>query len=79
MKLVGVNVDWMQLFVIIDNAGTKINVDLNVKNELTEVDGIKDLFGVLVIVNVNVIIDPVMSVNIYFTKIVNAEINYSIN
>ena len=78
MKLVGVNVDWMQLFVIIDNAGTKINVDLNVKNELTEVDGIKDLFGVLVIVNVNVI-DPVMSVNIYFTKIVNAEINYSIN
>ena len=78
MKLVGVNVDWMQLFVIIDNAGTKINVDLNVKNELTEVDGIKDLFGVLVIVNVNVI-NPVMSVNIYFTKIVNAEINYSIN
>ena len=78
MKLVGVNVDWMQLFVMIDNAGTKINVDLNVKNELTEVDGIKDLFGVLVIVNVNVI-NPVMSVNIYFTKIVNAEINYSIN
>ena len=32
MKNVNVNVDQMQLFVIINNDGTKINVDVNVKN-----------------------------------------------
>ena len=32
MKRVSVNVDWMQLFVIINNVGIKINVDMNVKN-----------------------------------------------
>ena len=32
MKLVNVNVDQMQLFVIINNVGIKINVDVNVKN-----------------------------------------------
>ena len=32
MKRVSVNVDQMQLFVIISNAGIKINVDVNVKN-----------------------------------------------
>ena len=32
MKNVSVNVDKMQLFVIINNVGIKINVDVNVKN-----------------------------------------------
>ena len=32
MKNVNVNVDQMQLFVIINNDGIKINVDVNVKN-----------------------------------------------
>ena len=55
MKLVSVNVDWMQVFVIINNVRIKINVSVNVKNWLTKEDVIKDLFGILVIVNVNVI------------------------
>ena len=32
MKRVGVHVDQMQLFIIINNVGIKINVDANVKN-----------------------------------------------
>ena len=32
MKNVSVNVDYVQLFVIINNIGIKINVDVNVKN-----------------------------------------------
>ena len=32
MKHVNVNVDQMQVFVIINNAGIVINVDVNVKN-----------------------------------------------
>ena len=32
MKLVNVNVDQMQMFVIVNNAGKKINVDVNAKN-----------------------------------------------
>ena len=32
MKLVSSNVEHMQVFVMIKNAGTKINVDVNVKN-----------------------------------------------
>ena len=32
MKLVNVNVDQMQVFVIVNNAGMKINVDVNAKN-----------------------------------------------
>ena len=54
MKLVSVNVEYMQMFVMIKNAGTKINVDVNVKNWLTKEDGIKHLFGILLNVNVNV-------------------------
>ena len=42
------------MFVIINNVGTKINVDVNVKNRLTKEDGIKHLFGILLNVNVNV-------------------------
>ena len=32
MKLVNVNVDQMQVFVIINKDGMKINADVNVKN-----------------------------------------------
>ena len=32
MKHVNVNVDQMQLFVIINNGGIKINADVNAKN-----------------------------------------------
>ena len=45
----------MRVFVTINNAGMKINVVVNVKDWLIKVYVIKDLFGVLVIVNVNVI------------------------
>ena len=45
MKLVNVNVDWMQLFVIINNVGTKINVDVNAKNQFIKVYVIKDMLG----------------------------------
>ena len=55
MKLVSVNVEYMQMFVMIKNAGTKINVDVNVKNWFTKKDLIKDLCGILVIVNMGVI------------------------
>ena len=45
MKLVNVNVDQMQLFVIINNVGTKINVDVNAKNQFIKVYVIKDMLG----------------------------------
>ena len=32
MKLVNVYVDYIKLFVIVNNDGIKINVDVNVKN-----------------------------------------------
>ena len=45
----------MQIFVIINYVGLKINVVVNVKNGLTKEYVIKDLFGILVIVNVRVL------------------------
>ena len=45
----------MQVFVIINKDGMKTNADVNVKNSLTKEGVIKDLFGILVIVSVNVI------------------------
>ena len=44
----------MQVFVIINNVGMKINAVVNVKNWLVKAAVIKDLFGILVIVNENV-------------------------
>ena len=67
-----VNVDWIQAFVIINNVGMMINVDANVKNWLIKVYAIKDMLGILVIVNVNVI-NHVMLVSIWIMKIVNLE------
>ena len=60
----------MQAFVIINNAGMKINADVNVKNWLIKVVVIKDLFGIHVTVNVNVINHVVLG-NIWTIKIVN--------
>ena len=45
----------MQVFVIPNSVGIKINVGANVNNLLTNEYVIKDLFGILVIVNVNAI------------------------
>ena len=50
MKHVNVNVDLMQVILIINNVGIKINPDLNVKNRLIKVCLTKDFFGILVIV-----------------------------
>ena len=72
MKRVSVNVDQMQLSVIINNVGMKINVDVNAKNQLIKECVIKDLFRILVIVNVNVI-SPTMLASIQIIKIVNVE------
>ena len=62
----------MQLFVIINSVGIKINVDVNIKNLLIKKYVIKDLFEIPVIVSVNVI-KLVIPVNIWTIKIVNAE------
>ena len=43
------------MFVIINNVGMMINADLNAKNRLIKVYVVKDLFGILVILSVNVI------------------------
>ena len=42
----------MQVFVMITNAGTMINADVNANNWLTKVDGMMDLFGILASMNV---------------------------
>ena len=55
MEFVNLNVDKIQVFVIISNVEIMINADVNAKNVLIIEDVIKDLFGILVIVNVNVI------------------------
>ena len=69
IKLVNVNVDYMQVFVIINVGGMKISVDVNVKNLLTKEYAIKDLIGILAFVNVNVI-NQVILENIQTMKIV---------
>ena len=53
----------MQVFVIIHKGGLKINADMNAKNRLTKVYATKDIFGIQVISNVNVI-NQVMLENI---------------
>ena len=72
MKPVSVNIDQMQVFVMINKDGMKINVDENAANQLTKKYVIKDLFGILAIVNVNVI-NHVMMENIQIIKTVSAE------
>ena len=53
MKHVNVSVNLEKMFVIINNVGIKINVDMNVKNQLIKEYVIKNLFEILVIVSVN--------------------------
>ena len=45
----------MELSEIVNNDGMKINVCVNVNNYLIKKHAIKDIFGILVLVNVNVI------------------------
>ena len=59
----------MQVFVTRNKDGMKTDADENVKNSLTKECVIKDLFGILVIVSVNMI-NHVMLENIYIIKIV---------
>ena len=78
MKRVNANVSQMQVFVIINNTGMMIHADMNVKNQLTKVYVIKDLFEIEVIVSVNVI-NHVMLVSIKTMKTVRAGENWLIN
>ena len=55
MKHVNASVNLEKMLVIINNFEIKINADVNVKNKLIREYVIKDLFGSLVIVGVNVI------------------------
>ena len=61
MRLAHVNLDYMQVSLIINSVGIMIGV--NTKNWLIKKDMIKDLFGILVYANVNVI-NPVIFDNI---------------
>ena len=47
----------MQVFLIVNNVGIVINLDVNAKNWLIKEDLIRALFGILVSVNVNGIDD----------------------
>ena len=62
-KRVNVSVNSEPIFVTINNVGININVSVNAKNQLIKGFVIKDLFGILVIANVNVI-NGVMLVNV---------------
>ena len=70
MKIVNINVDQMQVFVITNNVGTKIKANVNAKNLLIKAYAIKDLLGIQVIANVIVII-LVILVSIQTMKILN--------
>ena len=78
MKHVNTNVDQMQVFVIINKGEMKINADVNANNSLIKELVIKDLFGILVNVNVNVI-NLAMLVSIQITNIVSVTKNQLIN
>ena len=77
-KRINVNINLEKMFVTINNTGIKINVDVDVNNQLLKEYVIKDLFGILVTVNVNVI-KLVTLVNTQIMKTVSAEKNYLIN
>ena len=78
MKRVSANVDQIQAFVTTNNVGIMINAGANANNFLIKVYAIKDLFGILVIVSVNVI-NHVMLVNIQTKNTVSAGKNQLIN
>ena len=58
--------------VAMNKVGMKTNADVNVKNYLTKECVIKDVFGMLVIVSVNVVKHAILE-NIYIIKIVSVE------
>ena len=60
MNLKSANVDLMQVFVIINKDGIKINADVNGKSWLKKEYVIKNLIGILAVVNVNVINDVML-------------------
>ena len=62
----------MQVLVIINKDGIKINADGNAKNWLTKEYVIKDLNKILAIVNVNVINNAMLK-NILMIKTVSVE------
>ena len=74
IKLVSEYVDQIKLFITANKDGIKINVDVNVSNELIKVYAIKDLFGILIIVSVNVI-NLVILKNIQIIQIVSVRKN----
>ena len=63
----------MQVFVIINKDGININADINTTSWLTKEYVIKDLFGIKLIVNVNVI-HHMMLENIWIIKTVSVKI-----
>ena len=72
IKRVNVNVDLIQVFLIINKGEIMINAGVNGKNQLIKVCLIKNLFGIQVVVSVNVI-NHVMLQSIQTMKIVNVE------
>ena len=78
MKLVSENVDQNRVFVIINKDGMKISGDVKAKNCFKKEYMIKDLFGIKVIENLNVI-NHAMLQNIYFIKTVCVEEGMLIN
>ena len=78
IKLKSANVDQMQVFVIINRNGMKVNANLNVRNSLTKEYVIKDLIGIIEIVNVNMI-NHVILENIQIVKTVGVEKGSLIN
>ena len=71
MKLVNINLNQMQVFVMINNVGIMINADVNANDRLEKEDVTNDLFGILVNLNVNVINHVILD-NIWIRKILNA-------
>ena len=78
MKRVSVYADLTVAFVIINNVQMMINAGVNTRNRLIKVYAIKDLFGILVIVSMNVI-NPVILVRIQTIKIESAKKSQQIN
>ena len=62
----------MEVFVIMNDVARMINVHANVKNWLIKAYLIKDIFGILVIVSVNVI-NYVMLASTWIMKIASVE------
>ena len=78
MKRVNADVDQMQVLVSTSKGGMKINADVNKMNCLIKEFVIKNLFGILVTVNVN-LINHVILLRIQIMKSANAQKNQLMN